>query len=63
MGEAGSTEQLMANGVMHDRKAALAARADALARDGKLKESIDAMIDTLILTFDDHTLHEQKAAK
>ena len=63
MGEAGSTEQLMANGVMHDRKAALAARADALAHDGKLKESVDAMIDTLILTFDAHALHEQKVAK
>ncbi len=63
MGEAGSTEQLMANGVMHDRKAALAARADALAHEGKLKESVDAMIDTLILTFDDQALHEQKVAK
>ena len=63
MGETGSTEQLMANGVMHDRKAALAARADALAHEGKLKESVDAMIDTLILTFDDHELHAQKTAK
>ena len=53
----------MANGVMHDRKAVLVARADALAQEGKLKESVDALIDTMILTFDDHTLHEQKVAK
>ncbi len=53
----------MAAGVMHDRKAALTARAEALLHDGKPKESVDAMIDTLILTFDDHALHAQKAAK
>ena len=62
LGEAGSTEQLITAGVMHDRKAALAARAETLLRDGKPKESVDAMIDTLILTLDDHALHEQKAA-
>lgn len=63
LGEEGPTEKLMANGVMHDRKAALAARADTLAQEGKLKESVDAIIDTLILTLDDHSLHQQKAAK
>ena len=63
LGEVGSTEQLMASGVLHDRKAVLAARAEALLHDGKPKESVDAMIDTLILTLDDHALHQQKAAK
>ena len=63
LGEAGSTEQLMANGVMHDRKTALAARAKALLQESKPKESVDAMIDTLILTLDDHALHQQKAAR
>ena len=61
LGETGSTEQLMANGVLHDHKAALAARAETLAHDGKLKESVDAMIDTLILTLDDHALGQRKA--
>ena len=63
IGEAGTTEQLMAKGVMHDRKVALVARAEALAREGKLKESVDAVIDTLILTLDDHTLHLRKTAQ
>ena len=63
LGEAGSTEQLMASGVMHDRKVALIARAETLAHEGKLKESVDAVIDTMILTLDDYTLHQQKAAK
>ena len=63
LGEAGSTEQLMASGVLHDRKVALAARAETLAHEGKLKESVDALIDTLILTLDDHALRQQKAAK
>ena len=63
LGEAGPTETLMASGVMHDHKAALVARADALIRGGKLKESVDALIDTVILSFDDHTLHEQALAK
>ena len=63
LGDTGPTEKLMANGVMHDRKAALAARPDALAQDGKLKESVDALIDTLIQTFDDYTLHQQTVAK
>ena len=53
----------MANSVMHDRKAALVARADALVHEGKLKESVDSLIDTMILGLDDHTLHEQKVAK
>ncbi len=59
LGAAGTTEELMANGVMHDRKAALVARADALAQEGKLKESVDAVLDTLILTLDDYTLHQR----
>ena len=63
LGASGTTEELMANGVMHDRKAALIARADDLAREGKLKESVDALVDTMILTLDDYTLHEQKLAK
>ena len=48
---------------MHDRKAALVARADAMAHEDKLKESVDALIDTVILTFDDHALKEQKTVK
>ena len=63
LGAKGTTEELMANGVMHNRKAALVARADALAQEGKFKESVDALIDTLILTLDDYTLHEEKVAK
>ena len=63
LGEAGPTDKLMASGVMHDRKASLVARADTLAHMDKLKESVDALIDTMILTFDDHTLHEQQVAK
>ena len=63
LGEAGPTDKLMASGVMHDRKAALVARADALAREDKLKESTDALIDTVIQTFDDHALQEQNVAK
>ncbi len=59
LGEAGPTEKLMASGVMHDRKAALVARADALACQDKLKESVDALIDTTILALDDYTLREQ----
>ena len=63
LGEAGPTEKLMADGVMHERKTALVARADALAREGKWKESVDALIDTLILTMDDHTLQQQRTSK
>ena len=63
LGEAGPTEQLMANGVMHDRKTALVARAKTLLQEGKPKESVDALIDTMILTLDDHALHQQKAGK
>ncbi len=59
LGANGTTEELMANGVLHDRKTALVARADALAQEGKLKESVDAVIDTLILTLDDYTLHQR----
>ena len=63
LGAKGTTEELMASGVMHDRKVALTRRTYALAQEGKLKESVDALIGTLILTLDDYALQWQKAAK
>ena len=61
MGQAGTTEALMADGVMHDRKAALLAPANAQLTADKLKESVDAAIDTLILTLDDFSLKQPPA--
>ena len=56
LGQAGSTEALMANGVMHEKKAALLAAAVAQLNADKLKESVDAAIDTTILALDDFSL-------
>ena len=61
MGVTGTTEQLMANGVMHEKKKALVAPAQAQTKMGKLKEGVDAAIDTAILTMDDYAL-KQKAS-
>lgn len=58
MGESGTTEQLMANGVMHEKKKALVASAQAQTKAGKLKEGVDAAIDTSILTMDDYALKQ-----
>ena len=56
LGQAGSTEELMANGVMHEKKTALLRPAVALLEADKLKESVDAAVDTTILALDDFTL-------
>ncbi len=53
IGEPGSTDQLMANGVLHRRKTELLGPAQDLAKESKLKESVDAVIDTMILKLDD----------
>ena len=57
-----STPELMANGTMHEKKTALVAPAADLLKQGKTKESVDTLLDTLILKLDDYTLH-QKAAE
>ncbi len=56
LGASGTTEQLMANGIMHDKKKALVASAQAETKAGKLKEGVDAALDTAILTMDDSAL-------
>ena len=58
LGEAGSTEQLMASGVMHEKKTALLARANAQLADDKLKESVDAAIDSTLVKLDDFSLKQ-----
>lgn len=58
LGQAGSTEELMASGVMHAKKTALLAKAAAQLNDDKLKESVDAAIDTVILSLDDYSLKQ-----
>ena len=58
IGQAGTTEQLMANGSMHERKMALVAAAQAETKTGKLKEGVDAAIDTAIITMDDYSLKQ-----
>ena len=58
LGKAGPTEQLMASGAMHQGKTALVEGAQEQTKAGKLKESVDAIIDTLILRFDDHALKQ-----
>ena len=58
LGASGTTEQLMANGVMHEKKKALVAAAQAQTKAGKLKEGADAAIDTAILTMDDYALKQ-----
>ena len=58
LGQAGTTEQLMASGAMHQGKTALLKSAQEQTKAGKLKEGVDAVIDTLILRFDDHALKQ-----
>ena len=55
----GSTQELMANGTMHEKKTALAAPATDLLKQGKTKESVDAILDTLILKLDDYALRQR----
>ena len=57
----GSTQELMANGTMHEKKTALEAAATDLLKQGKTKESVDAIIDTLILKLDDFALRQKGA--
>ena len=63
LGQTGSTEELMANGVMHEKKTALLAKAIAQLNDDKLKESVDAAIDTTILALDDYALKQASVNK
>ena len=63
LGQSGTTDQLMANGTMHQGKIALLKSAQELTRAGKLKEGVDAVIDTLILKLDDYTLKHPTAEK
>ena len=63
LGQAGSTEQLMANGVMHEKKTALLAAAVSQLTADKLKESVDAAIDTTILDLDDYSLKQAPTTK
>ncbi len=63
LGQAGSTEKLMANGVMHDKKTALLAAAVAQLNADKLKESVDAAIDTTIIGLDDYSSKQTAQAK
>ena len=57
----GSTQELMANGTMHEKKTALVAPATDLLKQGKTKESVDAVLDTLILKLDDYALRKKPA--
>ena len=63
LGQAGPTEKLMASGVMHERKTALLAAANAQLANDKLKESVDAAIDTCILGLDDYSLKQSPQTK
>lgn len=63
LGQAGSTESLMASGVMHDKKTALLAPAMAQLKADKLKESVDAAIDTVILGLDDYATKQASHPK
>lgn len=58
IGEAGTTDQLMASGALHRSKEELMHEAADLTKAGKLKEGVDALIDTLILRLDDYTLKQ-----
>ncbi|MBV9656982.1 MAG: peptidylprolyl isomerase [Verrucomicrobia bacterium] len=53
LGHEGSAADLMRARVMHQGKEALLAEAQALTKAGKLKEAIDAALDTLMLKLDD----------
>ncbi len=59
----GPTAKLMENGVMRDGKDALTATATDLLKQEKLKEGVDALLDTLILKLDDHALRQKSAAE
>ncbi len=59
----GSTAKLMASGAMHEGKVALVAPATELLKQGKLKESVDTLIDTLILKLDNHALAQKTAGE
>ena len=59
VGEPGTTEELMASGALHRAKTGLLSNAQALAKGGKLKESVDSVIDAMILRLDDHTLEKK----
>ena len=61
LGQTGTTDQLMANGAMHAGKTALLKGAQELTRAGKLKEGVDAVIDTMILKLDDEALKQPGA--
>lgn len=63
LGQADSTEQLMASGVMHQKKTALLAAAVAQLNDDKLKESVDAAIDATITALDDYAVKQAKPPK
>lgn len=63
IGETGTTEQLMANGALHRRKAELLSEAQALTKDSKPKEAVDAIIDGLIKSFDDFALKQAPPEK
>ena len=63
LGQAGSTEQLMANGVLHQKKTALLAAAVAQLNADKLKESVDAAIDATIIALDDDSVKQSKQPK
>ena len=58
VGEPGTTEELMASGTLHRAKTELLGKAQTLSKAGKLKESVDAAIDTLILKLDDHAIRQ-----
>ena len=58
LGQTGTTDQLMASGAMHQGKTALLQDAQSLSKEGKLKEAVDAVIDTMILRFDDYALKQ-----
>ena len=63
LGQAGSTEQLMANGVMHEKKTALLAAAVTLLNADKLKESVDAAVDTTLIGLDDYAIKQRTPMK
>ena len=63
LGQAGSTERLMANGVMHEKKTVLLRSAVEQLEADKLKESVDAAVDTTILGLDDFSLKQTSRPK
>lgn len=58
LGKVGTTDELMADGAMHQGKTELLKQAQSLVKKGKLKESVDALIDTMILKLDDYTIKQ-----